>query len=169
MRQTGKSCTLLVAALLAGCTPAPETAQPGQPAFYTSLAAATAEIDPVSAADLINGYRRSLGLPLVRVDPQLMGFARQQAALLAASDRVDATRSQPLTARLADRGLASRTALENVSAGYHTMSDAFSGWRGSPRHDATLRMAGATRFGIATAYNPASKYKVYWALVMVEP
>jgi hypothetical protein len=32
-----------------------------------------------------------------------------------------------------------------------------------------MLLPGATRFGIATAYAPGSKYKVFWALVLAEP
>ena len=53
----------------------------------------------------------------------------------------------------------------NLSAGYHTLAEAFSGWRESAPHDATMLDPRATRMGIATAYAPGSKYKVYWALL----
>jgi uncharacterized protein YkwD len=32
-----------------------------------------------------------------------------------------------------------------------------------------MLLSGATRMGIATAYAPNSKYKVFWALVLAEP
>jgi len=32
-----------------------------------------------------------------------------------------------------------------------------------------MLMPTATKIGIATAYSPKSKYKVYWALVLAEP
>ena len=32
-----------------------------------------------------------------------------------------------------------------------------------------MLLAGATRMGIAAVYTPASKYKVYWALILAEP
>ena len=53
----------------------------------------------------------------------------------------------------------------NLSAGYHTLAEAFSGWRESAPHDATMLAPRATKMGIATAYAPGSKYKVYWALL----
>ena len=159
----------LLLAALAGCVAPLAPVAPRPPAFYASLASPGARIDAADAAGLINGYRRNLGLPDVRVDPALMAFAEHEAQALAASGRVDATRAVPLATRLRSAGVAAPMALENVSAGYHTMSDAFSGWRGSPKHDATLRLAPATRMGIATAYDPASKYKVYWALVLAGP
>lgn len=173
MRRVGENLlragTGLLLAMLAGCIAAPEPPAPRPPAFYASLASPGARIDAGDAANLINGYRRNLGLPDVAVDAALMQFAEAEARALAASGRVDATRNVPLDTRLRSASVRAPVALENVSAGYHTMSDAFSGWRGSPKHDATLRLARATRMGIATAYDPASKYKVYWALVLAGP
>ena len=32
-----------------------------------------------------------------------------------------------------------------------------------------MLLKGATRIGIAAIYTPASKYKVYWALILAEP
>ena len=62
-----------------------------------------------------------------------------------------------------------KTAAENISAGYHTLAEAFSGWRDSPPHRANMLLKGATRMGIAAVYTPSSKYKVYWALILAEP
>jgi len=65
--------------------------------------------------------------------------------------------------------LCAHTAAENVGAGYHTLAQAFSGWRDSPPHRANMLLKGATRMGIAAAYAPKSKYKVFWALILAEP
>jgi hypothetical protein len=32
-----------------------------------------------------------------------------------------------------------------------------------------MLLNGATRMGIATAYSPKSKYKVFWALILAAP
>jgi hypothetical protein len=32
-----------------------------------------------------------------------------------------------------------------------------------------MLLKGATRMGIAAAYSPKSKYKVFWALILAEP
>ena len=39
-------------------------------------------------------------------------------------------------------------------------------WRKSPGHDANLRMKEATRFGIALAKDPQTRYRAWWALVV---
>jgi uncharacterized protein YkwD len=62
-----------------------------------------------------------------------------------------------------------KRAAENIGAGYHTLAEAFSGWRDSKSHNANMLLAGATRMGIAAVYTPKSKYKVYWALILAEP
>ena len=71
--------------------------------------------------------------------------------------------------RLKGGGYRARTAAENVGAGYHTLAQAFSGWRDSPPHRANMLLKGATRMGIAAVYAPKSKYKVFWALILAEP
>jgi uncharacterized protein YkwD len=66
-------------------------------------------------------------------------------------------------------GYDAKSAVENVGAGYHTLAEAFSGWRDSPPHNKNMLTPGVTRMGIATAFAPKSKYKVYWALVLAQP
>lgn len=156
-------CALLP--LLAACS-APEPN--ARPAFYASLAAPDARVDLASAQSVLNGYRRTAGLGPVRVDPVLVRLAEEQVRAMAAADTVSHDVRGPLKDRLATAGLGSARAAENVSAGYHTVSDSFSGWRGSPSHDANMRLASATRMGLATAYAPGSKYRVFWTLIMAE-
>jgi uncharacterized protein YkwD len=66
-------------------------------------------------------------------------------------------------------GFDPKITVENVSAGYHTLAEAFSGWRDSPPHRANMLKDGVTRIGIAAVYTPNSKYKVYWALILAAP
>ncbi len=71
-----------------------------------------------------------------------------------------------LNKSLAGAGFNPKQSVENISAGYHTLAEAFSGWRDSPPHRANMLNAGANRLGIAAVYSPQSKYKVFWALIM---
>jgi uncharacterized protein YkwD len=71
--------------------------------------------------------------------------------------------------RLKAGGYNARVAAENIGAGYHTLAEAFSGWRDSPPHRTNMLLAGATRIGIAAAYAPKSKYRVFWALILAAP
>mgnify|MGYP007070999235 CR=1 FL=1 len=66
---------LCLSPLLAACVEQPQ--QSRQPAFYASLAAPGARIDPYSSRNLINDYRRNLNLPPVEIDPELQRFAEQ--------------------------------------------------------------------------------------------
>lgn len=150
-------------AALAACTTPPPREQ--QPAFYRSLALAGARIDAESAAGMISAYRRNHGLPPVTVDPALQQEAEAEARRMAAAYRPSS--ADAVKQRLAGAGI--KAPAVNLSAGYHTMAEAFSGWRESPQHNRTMLAPGATRLGIATAYAPGSKYKVYWALILAGP
>jgi uncharacterized protein YkwD len=155
-----------VALALAGCA---GSAPPDQPSFYQDLAKADVTVDAAAAASMISGYRGNNGLAPVTVDPDLMRFAGDQAHAMAARDKMDHDAARPFAERIRAAGLGSSVAVENISAGYHTLAEAFSGWRDSPPHRANMLNPGVTRLGIAAVYAPNSKYKVFWALVLVGP
>jgi len=160
-----------LAALLMLCACAgTETYEPkGEPSFYHNLAQPGAELDASAAASMISGYRGNNGLPAVTLDPELMRLARTQADVMAQRDKLDHNAGKPFVARLKASGYPADAAAENISAGYHTLAEAFSGWRDSPPHRANMLLKGATRVGIAAVYTPRSKYKVYWALILAAP
>jgi uncharacterized protein YkwD len=155
---------LLGLAVLAGCTS--ESAPPAQPSFYVSMADAGATVDGAAAASMISGYRGNNGLGAVEVDGDLMRIAMDHARTMAAKDKVDRAAGREFTGRLAAAGFDGKIAVENVSAGYHTLAEAFSGWRDSPPHRANMLKGGVNHLGIAAVYAPQSKYKVFWALIM---
>ena len=158
---------LLAAAAMAGCT---ENAKPiGQPTFYNNMAQPGVTLDANAAASMISGYRANNGLPAVTVDPLLMQLAQARAHAMAERNRVDQNLSSPFRVRLKQAGYDAKVAGENVSAGYHTLAEAFSGWRDSPPHRANMLLRGATKMGIAAAYAPSTKYKVFWSLILAEP
>lgn len=149
---------------LAACTERPSG---GTPAFYRDLSRPGTPLDQAVAAGMISDYRRNHGLGAVAVDPRLSSVAQELAQEMARADNVQVSlRQPPLRDRLQRRGFAATAADENVSAGYRTIAEAFSGWRGSPPHDRVMRLPGATRLGIAAVPNSGSRYGVYWALVM---
>jgi uncharacterized protein YkwD len=161
-------CTLFGALALAGC--AATTPAPQQPAFYDNLARADAQLNVNSAASLLSDYRRKNGLPAVEIDARLVEMAEAQAKAMAQRNQVTHDPGgRNFNKRLKASGFDAKTAAENVSAGYHTLAEAFSGWRDSPSHNKNMLLSGATKMGIATAYAPNSKYKVFWALVLAEP
>ncbi|HEY7300304.1 MAG TPA: CAP domain-containing protein [Xanthobacteraceae bacterium] len=154
----------LALVLLAACSAGPDT--PAEPSFYRSMASADAPLDAMAAASMISGFRMNNGLGAVDIDPELMQLAQAQASAMAARDRLDHNIIHDLGSRLHGSGYDARVAAENIGAGYHTLAEAFSGWRDSPPHRKNMLLTGATHMGIATAYAPNSKYKVYWALIL---
>ncbi|SEP33349.1 Uncharacterized conserved protein YkwD, contains CAP (CSP/antigen 5/PR1) domain [Methylobacterium sp. ap11] len=134
------------------------------PSLYWPMAATGAQIDAGAAQQMIAAYRSNKGLPPLALDPGLQRLAETETAAMAAAGR-------PSQADIV-KTVASRMGFPepgaNLSAGYHTLAEAFSGWRESPSHNAVMLDPSATRMGIATAYAPGSKYKVYWALLVAK-
>jgi uncharacterized protein YkwD len=160
------SATVLIGALavaLAAC--AGEVAPPEQPTFYRSMASPVAELDGAAAASMISGYRQNNGLGPVTLDPALM----QMAQAMAARDKITNDTKGEFARRMKAAGFDAKISVENISAGYHTLAEAFSGWRDSPPHRANMLKAGVSRIGIAAVYTANSKYKVYWALILAAP
>ena len=129
---------------------------------------------PACAGDLsaaaqaaISHYRAEHGLPPVTVDPKLMRLAAEQANAMARAGVMDHSVARPFQARMASYG--PEVAVENIAAGTKTFASTLDIWQHSPGHDANLRRAGVTRFGIASAEAPDTRYKIYWALIMAEP
>ena len=154
--------------LLAGCAETPSPAPPAAPeaSLFQSMASPGATLDAAAARDMISLYRRNNGRGAVALDPGLMAQARAQADSMAAKDKLSHEVRGSLTQRLDNAGFEKNVAVENVSAGYDTMAEVFSGWRQSPPHNSNLLAPKMTRMGIAAAYNPKTRYKVFWALVM---
>jgi uncharacterized protein YkwD len=141
----------------------------GEPSMYRDLARPGAELDAAAAASMISGYRANHGLPAVVLDPTLMRLARAQAEIMAERNKLDHDAGKPFAIRLKASGYDAKRAAENIGAGYHTLAQAFSGWRDSRPHNANMLLDGATRMGIAAVYTPKSKYKVFWSLIIAEP
>ena len=136
--------------------------------MYRSLAASGAVVDANAARDMISLYRSNKGLGPLVVDPGLQRIAEAQARAMAADGKISHDSHGTLTQRLNAAGHGRNVAVENVSAGYHTLAEAFSGWRDSPPHNANMLARGMKRMGIATAYAPGAKYKVFWTLVLTD-
>jgi Cysteine-rich secretory protein family len=149
---------------LGGCAAdAPSTERP---TMYLSMANGGARLDPVAAASMISLYRQNNGLGGVAVDPALMTLAESQSQAMASRNKLDHDVTAPLARRLNASGYPAAVAVENVSAGYHTLAEAFSGWRDSPPHRANMLKNGVTKLGIAASYAPNTKYKVFWTLIL---
>jgi uncharacterized protein YkwD len=149
---------------LGGC--AADAPMPEQPSMYLSMANGGARLDPQAAASMISLYRQNNGLSGVAVDPDLMKLAETQSQAMASQNKLDHDVKAPLARRLTASGYPATLAVENVSAGYHTLAEAFSGWRDSPPHRANMLKNGVTKLGIAASYAPNTKYKVFWTLIL---
>jgi uncharacterized protein YkwD len=165
---TAVSCALITALGLGACA-SDNDPPPAQPSFYRSMASADATLDAATAASMISGYRQNNSLDNVSIDPELMRLASEQARAMVARDKLDHNVGKDFKTRIRGSGFDARVAAENISAGYHTLAEAFSGWRDSPPHRANMLLKGATRMGIAAVYAPNSKYKVFWTLILAAP
>ncbi len=163
---------MLLFAALAGCSDAGKEAAVApaaeEPAMYRNLAQKGAVVDAAGAREMISLYRQNNGRGALALDPRLQQAAQAQADAMARAGSLEADVRGPLRDRLAAAGVIGARAVENVSAGYHTLAEAFSGWRQSKPHNGKMLDARATRMGIATAYAPDKKYKVYWALILAD-
>jgi len=159
----------LVAGALGACALGDREPPPGQPSFYRSMAAPDAQLDVPGAVSIISGYRQNNGLNAVELDPALMRLAEEQARAMATRDKLDHSVVRPFPDRLRTGGYAAKVAVENIGAGHDNMAEAFAGWRNSPPHRANMLRAGVTRMGIAAVYAPASRYKVFWAMILAAP
>jgi uncharacterized protein YkwD len=166
MRPAVRALGLAVALALGAC--AADQIPSGQPTFYQNLTKG-GQLDPAAAASMISGYRQNNGLGPVSLDPALMQMAEVQARAMASKDKLDHNVAGTFKDRLRKSGYNAKTGAENVGAGYHTLAEAFSGWRDSPPHKANMLLRGASKMGIAAVYVPNTKYKVFWALIMAAP
>jgi uncharacterized protein YkwD len=161
MRAAAAICTTL---LLGGC--AADNTLTEQPAMYVNMAAPGARLDQQTAASMISQYRQNNGLGRLVIDPELMKLAESQSQTMASRNKLDHDVRAPLPRRLSEAGYPATLAVENVSAGYHTLAEAFSGWRDSPPHRENMLKNGVAKMGIAASYAPNTKYKVFWTLIL---
>lgn len=163
-------CLLLGAFAVSGCASIAVAPDTTAPAFYESMAKPDARLNAAAAASLFSDYRVKNGLPPVQIDPKLNAMAEAQARAMAQRNQLTHDPGgRGFVQRLQASGFDARTGSENIGAGYHTLAEAFSGWRDSPSHNKNMLMPGATKIGIAAVYSAKSKYKVFWALVLAEP
>lgn len=155
----------VILAALAGCnTPEPPAASAPVLGMYENLARSGARIDADTAVEMISAYRRNHGLKPLTLDPGLATIAESEADAMAKAGHPAS--ADAVKAKVAASGF--RAPAANLSAGYQTFAEAFSGWRESPAHDRVMLDPKATRMGIAAAYAPGTKYRVFWTLVVAE-
>lgn len=158
MKTTCRAALMLTALGLAACSTsqAPETS-----AIYARLDKSGSAIDSAAALSMINAYRQSKRLAPLAEDQALSSEAATIASTAAREDKSTFGEMPDMA-----QGASGATRIVRVSAGYYTVAEAFSGWRGVPQHDAAMLSPNATRLGIATALAQNAKYKVYWTLIV---
>ena len=125
-----------------------------------------AEARAADYAGAISAYRRSQGLPAVKLDGRLNELALQQAQAMAKSGSVSHNAAGFFGARVAP--LKRRLAAENIGAGFLKFEEMLRQWEESRGHRENLLMKGARRVGVAYADNPKSPYRKFWAMVITD-
>lgn len=157
------------ALLIAGCAMTDRAPEP-KPAFYVSLVPPGSEVDSNVAAGMFSAYRANNGLGPLVVDPVLTRIAKEHAVAMATRRTVGHdVGNGNLNDRARRAGYDYARISENIAGGYHTLAEAFSGWRESSDHRKNMLMRDATHMGIAVAQAPGYKYKVFWAMVVARP
>ncbi len=151
---------------LAGC--AAESPEPRLTHARSAAAIAAVRLDPAAAVAALNTYRAGKGLRPVRLDPALTAMAERQAKAMATGNVLSHGVAGAFPTRLAESGIDTSKAGENLGGGYMSLAEAMTGWRESPAHDANLLITEGTRFGIAIAKNPDTQYGVYWAMEIAD-
>jgi uncharacterized protein YkwD len=149
--------------------PAVSSGQDLSSAKPRKVTASKSGLSVAAAAAMVSKFRRSHGLPAVRIDARLMTVARQQTRAMVTHDRLSHDVAGDFGTRLLKAGYRASAAAENIAAGQRTLAEAFAGWVESPSHRGNLLLGGATRIGIAAMAAPNSKYRVYWTLVVAAP
>lgn len=127
-----------------------------------------AALNPESARDAINNYRRSKGLKPLKLDAELTTAARAHAQDLAKWDRIShygSDGSNPWD-RVKRAGYNAKLAAENVGTGQASFNEVLKGWQDSPGHNKNLLQAEAQNMGIALVHDPKTEFKTFWTLVI---
>jgi uncharacterized protein YkwD len=131
--------------------------------FSLGFATAVAAGDYASA---ISAYRRAHGLSAVRPDSRLGAVALKQAQAMASTGTVSHSAGGNFAMRVS--ALRKSRAAENIGAGFLTFAEMLKQWESSTGHRENLLMAGARRVGVASADNPKSPYRKFWAMVITD-
>jgi uncharacterized protein YkwD len=70
------------------------------------------------------------------------------------------------SSRVAD--LRTSKAAENIAAGFKSFAETLKQWEESVGHRENLLMPSARKVGVASASNPSSPYRVFWAMVITD-
>ncbi len=125
-------------------------------------------LNPETARDAINAYRKTKGLKPLKLDAELTVAARAHAQDLAKWDRIShygSDGSNPWD-RVKRSGYNAKLAAENVGTGQASFAEVLKGWQDSPGHNKNLLQAEAQHMGIALVQDPKTEFKTFWTLVI---
>jgi hypothetical protein len=116
-----------------------------------------------SPAAMISQYRAQNGEGRVVLDATLTRIAHDQAAAMAAKDRLDHDVLGPFSARIGPAGAGG--AAENIAYGYDSFPKTLDQWINSSGHRRNLLLHNASRVGVASVKS-SSTGRTYWAMVI---
>ena len=116
-----------------------------------------------SPAQMISDFRLKHGEGRVTLDATLTRIAREQAAAMAAKDKLDHDVLGRFNARVSPAG-AGRAA-ENIAYGYDSFPKTLDQWINSSGHRRNLLLQNASRVGVASVKSSTTG-RAYWAMVI---
>jgi hypothetical protein len=118
---------------------------------------------PSNPAAMISDFRKQHGEKPVVLDSTLTRIAHDQAAAMAAKDKLDHDVLGNFNKRVAPAG-AGRAA-ENIAYGYESFPKTLAQWIDSSGHRRNLLLHNASRVGVASVKSAATG-RTYWAMVI---
>jgi uncharacterized protein YkwD len=128
-------------------------------------------LDSEKARELVNAYRKEMGLRPLKLQPALTEAARAHSQDLAKWDRIShfgSDGSNPWD-RVKRVGYNAKLAAENVGTGQASIEEVIKGWRASPGHNKNLLLPDAEHMGIALVQDSKTEFKTFWTLVIGSP
>ena len=115
--------------------------------------------------EIINGYRAEKGIAPLKLNENLMNTAGARAEEIAWSGIHSHTRPTftKWSSILADAGVSTGHAGENIGRGYSTAEDVCLAWKNSETHYKNIMNPDFTETGIGIAADPDTYYKLCWA------
>lgn len=123
------------------------------------------EGNSASAVGYLADIRSDAALPRLAPDPKLERAAREQAAYMAASGRMEHTTGlgRSFAARMKANGV-DGAAAENIAEGRMDLDRLFEMWANSPGHRRNILDPRFAHFGLGSS--PGEDGRRYWALVL---
>lgn len=118
---------------------------------------------PSNPASMISDFRKQHGEGRVTLDATLTRIAHDQAAAMAAKDKLDHDVLGQFNKRVSPAG-AGRAA-ENIAFGYDSFPKTLDQWINSSGHRRNLLLRNASRVGVASVKSSKTG-RMYWAMVI---